>query len=141
MTAAHEAKTISVDFDGVLHEYYKWGGPEALGLPVEGARDALEGLQARGYRVVINSCRSPMHVRAWLARHGMEDLVDEVTRVKPVAAAYFDDRGVHVPSNQANGLLWAVEHWLIRAGQAALPPERTATEHAVNTRGKPTQRG
>ena len=95
------AKTVAVDFDGVLHPYTDgWvGSTPADEPPTPGAREFLEALAANGYVVVVFStrCDHPEGLDGtvgWLDRHGLLHFVDRVTHEKPAAVAYVDDRAV-----------------------------------------------
>jgi len=87
-------KHVCVDFDGVLAEYTGWQGPEHLGEPRAGARAFLESIIDLGMRVIILTTRDPNAVHAWLLDYQLHDLVDRVTREKPPALAYIDDRAI-----------------------------------------------
>jgi hypothetical protein len=54
----------------------------------------LEEINRLGMKVIILTTRGPDAVRKWLLDHGMHDLVDRVTRQKPPALAYIDDRAI-----------------------------------------------
>jgi len=90
--------TISVDFDGVLHDITGgWTGYAPEGQPVPGARDFVAQLVADGYEVVISSCRAYTLIgregmRRWLEQHGFPRV--EVTCEKPHAKHYIDDRAI-----------------------------------------------
>lgn len=90
--------TISVDFDGVLHDYRAgWTGYEPTGEPVPGAREFVCQLVTDGYEVVISSCRAYTQIgrdgiREWLERHDFPRV--SVTCEKPHARFYVDDRGI-----------------------------------------------
>lgn len=86
--------TACVDFDGVLASYTGWKGPDHIGDPLPGAAGFLRDLQAHGMRVVIHSTRDADAIRGWLRRHGMADLVADVTSHKVPALVYVDDRAV-----------------------------------------------
>ncbi len=88
------ARTICVDWNGVLDTYAGWRGPEHRDPPRPGARDFLAALHARGFEVVVLSSREPAVVQAWLAEHGLADLVGRVTNAKVPATAYVDDRAI-----------------------------------------------
>lgn len=91
-------RTICLDFDGVIHSYRTpWCGAEIIpDPPIHGCREAIAELRQR-YRVVVHSARCASEagteaIRAYLATHGIE--VDEVSRFKPPASIYVDDRGL-----------------------------------------------
>ena len=58
-----KGKTIAVDFDGVIHGYSKgWQKGQIYDDPVPGAKEALEKLKSKGYRILIYSTRNnPMY--------------------------------------------------------------------------------
>lgn len=100
------AKTVAVDFDGVLHPYTEgWvGSMPADEPPTEGADEFLRTLVDAGYRIVVFStrCDHPEGLdgtRAWLAKWGLMRHVDDVTCQKPAAVAYVDDRAVAFTGN------------------------------------------
>lgn len=95
------ARTIAVDFDGVLHPYTKgWtGSTPDHEPPIEGAKTFLADLVLLGYRVVVFSTRADHAeglegISQWLSDHEMLGLVNEITHTKPPAIAYVDDRAV-----------------------------------------------
>ncbi len=84
---------ICLDFDGVIHRYSMgWGDGVANDIPMEGAKEAIEKLEKRGYEVVIFSCRSEESIKEWLKKYDFPDI--EVAKEKPKALAYIDDRGI-----------------------------------------------
>lgn len=87
-------KHVCVDFDGVLAEYDGWKGPENLGAPRPGAAEFLQEINDLGMKVIILTTRNPLTVRVWLDDLGIDHLVDRVTREKPPALAYIDDRAI-----------------------------------------------
>lgn len=102
------ARTVAVDFDGVLHDWQgKYEPPSDP--PIPGALEALKKLVDSGARVVIFSARCccfdqhPLSVApqrdeiiSWLSKHGAQrdTHYHEVVGCKPVAAVYVDDRAV-----------------------------------------------
>jgi hypothetical protein len=94
-------RTIAVDFDGTIHPYTDgWvGSIPADEPPIDGVREFLIDLDARGFRTVVFSCRAD-HIEGkagiadWLLRYDLLPLVAEITHVKPAAVAYVDDRAV-----------------------------------------------
>jgi HAD domain in Swiss Army Knife RNA repair proteins len=95
------ARTIALDFDGVLHPYTKgWQGsiPEAE-EPSEGALEFLQWCKANDYLVVVFSTRANhlegmQGIADWLALHGLSQYIEDITHEKPPAMAYVDDRAV-----------------------------------------------
>lgn len=95
------AKTIAVDFDGVLHPYTDgWVGPvPADEPPTEGAETFLATLVGDGFRIVVFSTRCDTEeglagTCAWLDKHKLTPMIHDVTCQKPAAVAYVDDRAV-----------------------------------------------
>lgn len=87
-------KHVCVDFDGVLAEYDGWKGPGNFGDPLPGAIAFLREVNDLGMKVIILTTRDPVGVRYWLYQHKIGHLVDRVTREKPPAVAYIDDRNI-----------------------------------------------
>ena len=87
-------KTIAIDFDGVIHKYSKgWKDGAIYDEPVDGAKEAIEELMDKGYRVVIFTTRRNMlEIGDWLTEFNFPNIA--VTNDKPVAIAYIDDRGI-----------------------------------------------
>jgi hypothetical protein len=85
---------VCVDLNGVLDAYTGWRHPDHWDPPRPGARAFLESLRAGGFDVVIFTTRHPAGVRRWLREHGLLDLVGAVTRRKPPAHVFVDDRAV-----------------------------------------------
>ena len=86
-------KTICLDFDGVLNTYDGWKGEDFLFDPRPGAGDFIKELLSLGFQVIIHSTRDPLKITDWLLDHkfpGAE--IIRVTREKPPAIAYVDDR-------------------------------------------------
>lgn len=108
------ARSVCLDFDGVMNTYAGWKGADELFEPREGLGDFLRELRDRDLRVVVHSTRSASRIKAWLAVHDLADLVDDVVDIKPMAIAYVDDRAVPF-TGAFTGLADAVEtfktHW------------------------------
>ncbi len=88
-------RTISVDFDGVLHKYSRgWQDGAIYDDPVDGAVAAMHKLSER-FTLVVHSTRSltqEKEIRAWLLRHDFP--VMEITAEKRPSIAYIDDRAI-----------------------------------------------
>lgn len=85
---------VCVDLNGVLDAYTGWKNPAHWDPPRGGAREFLQGLRDHGFDVVIFTTRHPAGVRRWLREHGLNTLVSAVTRRKPPAHVFIDDRAV-----------------------------------------------
>lgn len=95
------AKTIAIDFDGVLHAYSKgWQDGSLYDGPVDGAEEALLALDASGYKLVIYTARTLdsnlAEIAPWIGKHmpKVAELKIPITNRKPVAWRYIDDRAI-----------------------------------------------
>jgi hypothetical protein len=102
-----ELKTISVDFDGVLHAYSQgWQDGQVYDTPVPGAIEALKFLMSK-YCIFILTARDDLSpVIKWLEGYGFKTDTDNgdptwgtqgvllVTNRKLPASIYVDDRGL-----------------------------------------------
>lgn len=97
------AKTICLDFDGVLHSYASgWTGKEPKDPPCEGAQEFVRWLLDAGFKVCVSSCRANSdegrrEMRRWLTKWGFPEL--PLTHEKPAAWLYVDDRGFRFEGN------------------------------------------
>lgn len=104
------ARTVCVDFDGVIHAYTRgWHDGTIYDQPLPGALDGLRALM-RDYAVVIHTARNARQVGPWLQERGFVTTLDIdlpyelqfwnqlgglfVTNRKMPAVAYIDDRGI-----------------------------------------------
>lgn len=100
-------KNIAIDFDGVIHQHLGSFGDGEIKYPiVDGARDALRELTAKGFQVLIFSTRvSPTwadwedqksKMIQWLSSNGIEpgSHYHLITGCKIPAIAYIDDRAI-----------------------------------------------
>lgn len=91
----HDGRRIAcIDLNGVLDAYTGWKGAGYFDPPRPGAREFLEQLGARGFRVVIFTTRWPDDVWRWLREHRLDAPVSDVTDRKPAAHVFVDDRAV-----------------------------------------------
>ena len=94
------ARTIAVDFDGVIADYNGYKGPGVLGAPRPDVREALRTLREEGWKIVIHTTRGEGEVADYLKQHGVpydefNHNSDYATQgVKPVADVYWDDRAI-----------------------------------------------
>lgn len=88
-------RALCIDFDGVLHAFRTgWQGHDVVADgPVPGAVRACWKLHEAGWKLYVLSSRMHLEpVQEWLDRHDFPPMT--LTRVKPIAMAYIDDRGV-----------------------------------------------
>lgn len=93
-------KALCLDFDGTLHEYSSgWTGDNLVSdQPVEGAVEACHALVEAGWKLYVLSSRTNLQpVAKWLEEHHFPSMT--LTRVKPIAVAYIDDRAVRFENN------------------------------------------
>jgi len=83
-----------IDLNGVLDSYTGWQGASHFDPPRNGAREFLEALRARGFKLVIFTTRYPEDVWRWLRTYGLNQLVSDVTDRKPAAHVFVDDRAI-----------------------------------------------
>jgi hypothetical protein len=85
---------VCVDLNGVLDAYTGWKHADHWDPPRPGAAAFLQALKARGFDVVVFTTRHHTQVRAWLRTHGLLQYVSAITRRKPPAHVFVDDRAV-----------------------------------------------
>jgi hypothetical protein len=85
---------VCVDLNGVLDRYTGWQTADHWDRPREGAAAFLKSLTAHGFDVVIFTTRHPVGARRWLRQHGLLPYVSAITRRKPPAHVFIDDRAV-----------------------------------------------
>jgi phosphoglycolate phosphatase-like HAD superfamily hydrolase len=85
---------VCVDLNGVLDSYTGWKHADHWDPPRTGADAFLKGLTERGFDVVIFTTRHHTQVRRWLRDHGLLPYVSAITRRKPPAHVFVDDRAV-----------------------------------------------
>lgn len=115
-------ETIIFDFDGVIHNYSGWKGPEVIdGEPVPGIKEAIQEIRKK-YRVVVYSTRcnagdtlrggttGMLAVENWLVKNDIE--VDEVVNKKVPAKVQIDDRCICFDGRAAE-LLEKIENFKV----------------------------
>lgn len=116
-------KTVVFDFDGVVHSYISgWKGVENIpDPPVDGIKDVLANLHGMGYKIVIVSTRSAtdsgkIAIVNWLKKHNMYEFIDEISKEKPPAICYVDDRAICFDGRTDDLLLKIVsfQNWIER---------------------------
>lgn len=95
-------QSVAIDLDGTLAAYDGWKGLEHIGDPLPGAQDFVRGIREFAKVVIwttrsnydVNGPNSHFVVKAWLDKHGFEYDEIFVGPVKPLVAAFVDDRAV-----------------------------------------------
>lgn len=101
--------TIAIDFDGVIHDYYKgWADGSIYGSEVPGAFDSLRAL-LKDHTVFIHSTRKAKQILDWMQEQMPDvafEIIDEetlfwntknvigITNRKLPASVYVDDRAL-----------------------------------------------
>jgi ribonucleotide monophosphatase NagD (HAD superfamily) len=78
---------VAIDFDHTIVDYDK---------PLPGAKEALQELRDKGYKLMIHSCNNESWIRRILDSNEIpyDSIWNSDDRGKPVCAAYIDDRAV-----------------------------------------------
>jgi len=94
--------TLAVDFDGTIAQYKGYAGRGVFLDPNPGAADALRALKAKGWDIIVFTCRTEVDdLRAYLDAHGIPHDAINVgldksfeSSGKVYADIYLDDRAV-----------------------------------------------
>ena len=99
ISKSHGSMMLVVDFDGTIVD----SAYPDIGKPKPGVKEALQELQAEGYRICIFSARNSndsdthklQEMRHALDTYGIPyDIIDEGKSGKPIADYYIDDRAI-----------------------------------------------
>lgn len=96
-------RTVVFDFDGVINSYKSgWEGYSVISdPPVDGIKEAIDNIRQKYKVVVVSSrCDRPEGIKAikeYLKLHDIK--VDDVTKHKPPAVVYIDDRALTFDGN------------------------------------------
>lgn len=115
-------KTVAVDLDGVLADYTDgWLGDDVIGLPIPGAKVALDELKRAGWTIIIYTSRpATATLKQWLEKHKIpydainfepgdkEPWGKGVRKVR--AHVYVDDRAVTFRGDWQKTLLDILDH-------------------------------
>ena len=91
-----ELMVIAVDYDGVIHDHKH---PNMrMGLPIDGAKEAITSLKELGHTIIIHSVKGdrPQHIAEWMTWYNIP--YDRITREKPEADFYIDDKAIRFTS-------------------------------------------
>lgn len=85
---------VAVDFDHVLHDIDNPVPGRTMGAPMPDAIQAMTELRDEGDRLIIFTCRDNTsgYIADWL--NYWQIPYDEITRVKPAADVYLDDKAL-----------------------------------------------
>jgi hypothetical protein len=93
-------RDLYVDFDNTLNIQGPWRGFYEHFPPRPGAREFLEALVKRGYKVIIFTARPDIpETWQWLIDHDMAQFCETVTNVKKPGVNYIDDRAIRFRGN------------------------------------------
>jgi len=90
--------TLAIDFDGTIHNTENKKPGYKMGVPIEGAAEALKQLKSEGALIVIHSLwgDTPERKEAIAKWCRYFDIpFDDITRLKPNCDLYIDNRGLH----------------------------------------------
>ena len=98
------AKTVCIDFDGVIHPYTKgWIGLEPDDEPpVAGIKEEIIKLKDAGYRIVVLTTRAQTEIGTYAVKEYLfknNIYYDAITATKIGAIAYIDDRAIPFNGN------------------------------------------
>jgi hypothetical protein len=109
-----EAKTIAIDFDGVIHSFeLGYHDGTIYGSPIEGSIDAIKKLskkyhiviytaKAKKDRPLINEKTGPELIWEWLKKYELNEYIKDITAEKPRCICYIDDKAIQFQNwNQA----------------------------------------
>jgi FMN phosphatase YigB (HAD superfamily) len=89
---------LAIDFDGVLHDPSKVFKHQKMGIPIDGAKEAMQELLDAGHKLIIFTHRASSEaatkaVKEWLKYFDIP-YSGEITNVKPNADFFIDDRAI-----------------------------------------------
>jgi ribonucleotide monophosphatase NagD (HAD superfamily) len=101
-----EQRTISIDFDGVIHnDSLGWHDGTIYGEPIPGSLESVKKL-ADNYKLVLFTAKAKPDrplvdgktgtelVWEWLEKYGIKDCFYEITAEKPRCLFYVDDKAI-----------------------------------------------
>lgn len=86
--------TLAIDLDGVLHDHLNPKPGRRMGLPMEGAVNAMIRLKQLGHTLIIHSVWGDRRkvIADWCDYYSIP--YDDITNIKPEAAVYLDDKAL-----------------------------------------------
>ena len=101
-----ETKTISIDFDGVIHDdNLGWYDGTIYGNPIVGSLEAIKKL-AQDYKLVLFTAKAKPDrplvdgktgaelIWEWLEKYEIKEYFSEITSEKPRCLFYIDDKAI-----------------------------------------------
>lgn len=102
-----EPRTIVVDLDGMVIDYFGYKGPKVLGPAKPVAKAVLGALKARGWKIVVFTSRSWFEHEAIVSHLEAENVpFDQVVCGKPIGMLYLDDRGTGLGGDWSEIARW-----------------------------------
>lgn len=83
---------LAIDFDGVIHDAKNPVPGRRMGPPMEGAKDSMTALKLFGHTLIVHSVWAGPAMEDWLRYYQIP--YDEVTKLKPSADHYIDDKAI-----------------------------------------------
>ncbi|WP_157253147.1 hypothetical protein [Nonomuraea typhae] len=95
-----EARTVAVDFDGVIHAYSRgWHDGSIYDDAIPGALDGVRALMAH-FSVFIHTSRTAGHVAEWLIEHGIQAVTHSQAEAAGEPVQFWTERGLVLVSNR-----------------------------------------
>jgi hypothetical protein len=101
-----EERTISIDFDGVIHnDYLGWHDGTIYGEPIPGSLESIKKL-SQNYKLVLFTAKAKPDrplvdgktgielIWEWLEKFEIKDCFVEITAEKPRCLFYIDDKAI-----------------------------------------------
>jgi hypothetical protein len=101
-----EERTISIDFDGVIHnDYLGWHDGTIYGDPIKGSLESVKLLSEK-YKLVLFTAKAKPDrplvdgktgselIWQWLDKYGIKNCFSEITAEKPRCLFYIDDKAI-----------------------------------------------
>jgi hypothetical protein len=91
---------LAIDFDGTIHDNKNPLPGRRMGLPIPGAKEALQHFLEQGHRIVIFSVwgNNPKPIEDWMQFYQIP--YHEITNIKPPSLDFLiDDKAIKFKNN------------------------------------------
>ncbi len=105
---------VAIDLDGCIAEFVGWKGPEHIGEPKDGVKEALE-IISENFKIIVYSCRDRKDlIEQYMEEHDLPyDYINENPEQpetagddKVFAHHYIDDRAIEFDDNWEKIAFW-----------------------------------